>query len=79
MIERKSSIRLQNCALCVRYSCSLSIVAAISGNFEDRATELQRYKKNLYHDPPAKLCIVEQQLLPIAGYFQCFQEIVGST
>jgi len=30
MIDRKSNIRLQNCKLCVQYSCNLSIVAAIS-------------------------------------------------
>lgn len=46
-------------------------------NVSTRATELQR-SKNLYHGPLAKLCIVEQQLLPIAGYSECSQEIVDS-
>ena len=42
-----------------------------------RPTELQR-SKNLYHGPLAKLCIDEQQLLRVAGYSACSQEIVDS-
>lgn len=34
--------------------------------------------KNLYHGPLVKLCIVEQRLLPIAGYSEFSQEIVDS-
>ena len=78
MIERKSNIRLQNCELCVRYSCSLSIVAAISEECEHVRTRGPQDYKNLYHGPLAKLCIVEQQLLPIAGCSEFSQEIVDS-
>ena len=45
-------------------------------NVRTRAADRRDNKKNLYHGPLAKLCIVEQQLLLFAGYSESAQEIV---
>jgi len=64
MIDKKSKIRLQNWELCVLYSSSLSIVAAMS-----REAHVLLKKRE---------CLVTVKLTSVSTCLQCFVEFRGS-
>lgn len=79
MMDKKSYMRLQNCKLCVRYSWSRSIVAAMS-NKPSRHPSVSisaiRFKvKHLYLVRPVMLCIILLRLVLNAIYSEIFRAI----